>query len=215
MTAKEPPAKKAKKETKKKAAAKDKEEQVDAEDLKTEDAAAMSTDASDWKDHKLNIEEAIDKKHEGCSFHELAKSSIQVLQGIGPKSDMILEAMKLETVHDLANYKYFKIAQAIKTLAETEGPTRLEGSKMNADHALDKEYETKTFKEILEAPISALQGLTGAADSLLGSIGIKCVGDLANCKYFRWAQAICAIAEYEEVHTASERKASRAAKKLS
>lgn len=171
------------------------------------------TDSEDWKNHTLNIEEAVVKDSEACSFHELKKSNIQVLQGIGPKSDMILESMKLETVEDLANYKFFKMAKAMQTLAKTEGK-RLPGSTMNADLALDKEFETKSFKEVLELPLSALQGLTGAADSLLGSIGIKSIDDLASCKYFHWAQAICEIAEFEETSTVAERKAARAAKKL-
>jgi predicted flap endonuclease-1-like 5' DNA nuclease len=207
MTAKEPPAKKAKKEAKGKKGA-EKEEEVPAE-------KAKKTDAADWKDHKLNIENAIDKAHEGCSFHELAKSNIQVLQGIGPKSDAILEAMKLETVHDLAHYKYYKMAHAIQTLAAVEGSARMEGSKMNADLALDKEYEQKTFVEILDSPVSALQGLSTAASELLAGIHIKTIKDLANCKYFHWAQAICTIADFEEELTTSARKSARAAKKLS
>jgi hypothetical protein len=216
MTAKEPPAKKAKKETSKgKKGAKKDEMEEEEEGVAAPPEKAKKTDASDWKDHKLNIEEAIDKAHEGCSFHELAKSNIQVLQGIGPKSDAILEAMKLETVEDLAHYKYFKMAQAMQTLAATEGATRMDGSKMNADLALDKEYEHKTFKEILDSPVSALQGLSTAAAELLGHIGIKHIVDLANCKYFHWAQAICTIAEYEEELTTVARKSARAAKKLS
>lgn len=175
---------------------------------------AKTTSPEDWKDHTLNIEEAIVKDYEASSFNDIAKSNIQVLQGIGPKSDMILEAMKLETVKDLADYKYFKMAKAIQTLAKTEGK-RLSGSTMNADLALDKEFETKSFKEVLTLPLSALQGLTGAADSLLGSIGIKTIDDLASCRYFHWAQAICDIAEYEETATSAERKAARAAKQLS
>ena len=81
---------------------------------------------------------------------------------------------------------------------------------MNVNKMVDKAYETKTLKEIVEAPAAALQGLSDAAGELLDDLGVKTVGDLAAFKYCRWAEAIITAAQYEDVGTEAERKAARA-----
>ena len=121
--------------------------------------------------------------------------------------------MGLKTVKDLASYKYFKIAKAIKVLATTEGK-RVPGATMNLDNCLDKEHETKSLKEILELPISALEGLTTTADETLKDLGVKTIEDLAEFKYAQWAEAIITLAPYEETQTKEERKLAKALKKL-
>ena len=176
---------------------------------------AKSDDAAEeWKDHTMNISEAVMKADEGRQFSELAKESIKVLQGIGPKADGILESMGLETVEDMASYKYYKMAKSIQILAPTESGTRPAGSRMNLDNALDKDMESKSLKEILACPVSALQGLSAKADETLGDMGIKTVEQLANCKFFAWSEAIVELAKFEETMTKEERKAERLKKKL-
>lgn len=70
---------------------------------------------------------------------------------------------------------------------------------MNLNKALDKAFEGKTLKEILEAPVSALAGVSEKDGQLLEeALQIKTVGDLAKNKYFIWAQAISALSETEE-----------------
>ena len=102
-------------------------------------------------------------------------------------------------------------ARALATLAETEvAGDRPEGSMMNVNKMVDKAYETKTLKEIVEAPAAALQGLSDAAGELLDDLGVKTIGDLATFKYCRWAEAIVVAAQYEDVGTEAERKAARA-----
>jgi len=60
---------------------------------------------------------------------------------------------------------------------------------------LDKAYETKTAKELIDAPVDALAGVSkGDADLLQKAFGIKTIGDLASNKYFVAAQQIAAIA---------------------
>ena len=86
---------------------------------------------------------------------------------------------------------------------------------MNIDHALDKEHETKSFKEVLELPLSALEGLTTKADEILKDLGVKTIGDLAEFKYAAWAEALTILAPYEETKTKEERKVESALKKLS
>ena len=56
---------------------------------------------------------------------------------------------------------------------------------------LDKEYESKTLNEILDAPVSALAGVTeDDAELLKRAFRIKTVGDLGKNKYFLAANAM-------------------------
>jgi predicted RecB family nuclease len=170
---------------------------------------------ADWEGHTLNINEAVMKIDEGSNLTGIAEASVSVLQGIGPKSDAVLEALKVETVSDLATYKFFTVARSIKTLAATEEKgKRPSGSVMNIDLILDKEYETKSLNEILEAPVSALEGLTTKADDLLKDLGVKTIGDLADFKYCKWAEAIVTLAKYEELQTKEEKRMEKVKKNL-
>jgi len=70
---------------------------------------------------------------------------------------------------------------------------------MNINNALDKEYESKTLKEIADAPVSALQGVSEAdAEKLKAAFNVKTIRDLAKLKYVAWAQAIVTLADTEE-----------------
>jgi hypothetical protein len=70
---------------------------------------------------------------------------------------------------------------------------------MNINKAVDKEFESKSLKEILDAPVSALEGVSeGDAEHLKAAFNIKTVRDLGTNKFFLWAQAINALADREE-----------------
>jgi hypothetical protein len=70
---------------------------------------------------------------------------------------------------------------------------------MNINGSLDKSYETKSFKELLNAPVSALSGVSDKdAKQLDEAFKIKTISDLARNKHFHVAQAIATLAEYEE-----------------
>jgi hypothetical protein len=70
---------------------------------------------------------------------------------------------------------------------------------MNINNCVDKAWESKTLKEIANAPVDALQGVSeGDAELLKKAFNVKTVADLANLKYVKWAQAICILAEGEE-----------------
>lgn len=58
---------------------------------------------------------------------------------------------------------------------------------------LDKAYENVSLKEILDAPPSALSGLTEKHDELYAQVGIKTVRDLGTNKYVAFAQALAAL----------------------
>jgi predicted flap endonuclease-1-like 5' DNA nuclease len=63
---------------------------------------------------------------------------------------------------------------------------------------VDKAWEDKTAAEILDAPPSALEGLTEKHDEVLAGIGIKTVGQLANWKYAKRAAALAALADLDK-----------------
>ena len=69
----------------------------------------------------------------------------------------------------------------------------------NLDKVLDKAYESRSLTELVEAPVSALAGVSQAdADALQKAFGIKSVGDLATNKYVAAALAIVAMARLEK-----------------
>jgi hypothetical protein len=70
---------------------------------------------------------------------------------------------------------------------------------MNINKAVDKAFETKTLKEIANAPVDALEGVSaGDAELLAKAFGIKTVRDLGSNKFFLMAQAITALSEKED-----------------
>lgn len=61
---------------------------------------------------------------------------------------------------------------------------------------LDKAYEGKSFAEVADAPVSALQGVSeGDAQLLKQAFGIDNIRELGTNKYFLWAQAITQLAD--------------------
>ncbi len=69
---------------------------------------------------------------------------------------------------------------------------------INVNKAVDKAFETKSLREIADAPVSALEGLSEANAALLGQLGIKTIRDLGEWKFANWAQAIVELAKLEE-----------------
>ncbi len=70
---------------------------------------------------------------------------------------------------------------------------------MNINRALMKDSEGLTFKELVNAPVTVIAGVTDSdAEHLNAAFGVKTVKDLANLKYILWAQAIVTLAETEE-----------------
>ena len=61
---------------------------------------------------------------------------------------------------------------------------------------LDKTYEDKSFSEIADAPVAALQGVSeDDAQKLKDAFNIKTIRDLGTNKHFLWAQAFAKLAE--------------------
>ncbi|TML33302.1 MAG: hypothetical protein E6G35_00635 [Actinobacteria bacterium] len=61
---------------------------------------------------------------------------------------------------------------------------------------LDREFEDVTLEQIVNAPVSALAGVSaGVAKLLQDAFNIKTVGDLCRNKYFRAAVTLSELAE--------------------
>ena len=66
----------------------------------------------------------------------------------------------------------------------------------NLDKLLDKAYEARSLTELVDAPVSALAGVSeGDAELLQQAFNIKTIGDLGRNKYFRAAAALVDLAE--------------------
>ena len=66
----------------------------------------------------------------------------------------------VKTIKDLAKWKHYRLAKAIKTLADTEVEgARPAGAAANINSGIDQAFETASLNELLAAPPSALQGL--------------------------------------------------------
>ena len=73
---------------------------------------------------------------------------------------------------------------------------------MNIDKFVIKSFETMTLKELVNAPVHAIAGISENGAKLLNealpNVNLKTIKDLANLKYVKWAQAICTLAAGEE-----------------
>jgi hypothetical protein len=70
---------------------------------------------------------------------------------------------------------------------------------MNIDTIVDAGYVHLSFRELKEAPVQALRGVSVAdAKALSKAFGITTVGELAELKFVQWAQAISVLASVEQ-----------------
>ncbi|GMH45862.1 hypothetical protein BSKO_13825 [Bryopsis sp. KO-2023] len=154
--------------------------------------------APDLSEHTLNVNLAVDKEHETLSFTEIATLPIDALQGIAERGADALKKIGVKTVADLANLKYYKWAKAISTLADKEEEgKRSADAAMHANSAVVKEFELKSFKEMADAPVWALQGISPRMAEDLSAVQIRSVRDFAESKYAAWSEAIVTLAALE------------------
>jgi hypothetical protein len=156
--------------------------------------------------YTFNVNKALDKAHETKTFNEILDLPPSALQGLAESADAKLAKMKIHTIRDLGNWKFYKISRAIVALAATEEEGKRDpAGNANLNHALDKAYEVKSLAEIVEAPISALSGLAEWVDEEVHSFrpAIKSISDLAVWQYCQWAEAIIILAEFENTNHSS------------
>jgi hypothetical protein len=69
---------------------------------------------------------------------------------------------------------------------------------MNIDSIVEPSFQGKTFRELMNAPVSALYGIgEQQADALRQALGVQTIGDLARLKCVKRAFAIAAMADAE------------------
>jgi hypothetical protein len=70
---------------------------------------------------------------------------------------------------------------------------------MNINRCVDKAYEGKSFNELANAPIDALEGI-GPKDAALlkNAFNVSTIRDLANLKFVKWATAIATLADEDD-----------------
>ena len=68
---------------------------------------------------------------------------------------------------------------------------------MNIDTIVNQAFHGQSFRELVDAPLTALQGISDKEASALEALGIKTIGDLAGSKLVNYAIAIKALAGCE------------------
>jgi hypothetical protein len=77
---------------------------------------------------------------------------------------------------------------------------------MNIDTVVDKDYLGKCFRDLADAPLSALRGVSVKdAKALQQAFGVGTIRELANLNFVKWASAIATLADEEQM--APEEKA--------
>jgi hypothetical protein len=67
---------------------------------------------------------------------------------------------------------------------------------MDISKCVDKAYEDKSFKELADAPINALRGVTAKdAEMLKEAFNISTIREFANLKFVKWATAITTLSD--------------------
>jgi hypothetical protein len=69
---------------------------------------------------------------------------------------------------------------------------------MNIDSIVDTAYHGKDFRELIEAPVSALCGVSAEdAAAIKQAFGVTTIGQFADLKFVKWAVAIKTLATAE------------------
>lgn len=141
-----------------------------------------------------DLSKFVDKKYAHLPPSEILKLPVDAIRGISKRdAELLREALGVKTVGDLTVNKYVVVAQAITALAPWW------------EEALDKEWEDKSPREVAEAPVEALAGISPRRAQLLyEALGIKKVRDLATNRLIAFAQIIRALAALEEIARSKE-----------
>ncbi|GGC98976.1 hypothetical protein GCM10011512_27350 [Tersicoccus solisilvae] len=68
---------------------------------------------------------------------------------------------------------------------------------VNLAKLLDRAYEDSSLEEVLDAPVSALAGVTDAkAEKLAEALNVKTIGDLGGNKYVAAAVALAQLGKH-------------------
>ncbi len=69
---------------------------------------------------------------------------------------------------------------------------------MNIDTIVDQEYCAKSFRDIVNAPLSALRGVSAKDAKALSEVfGVTTIRELADLNFVKWASALAILADEE------------------
>ena len=125
-----------------------------------------------------------DKAYEAKSIEELVKAPVSAISGVSESDAADLKkAFGIDTVEELANNKYVRLAQGINCFSSCSG------------EILDKAFESKEYENLAGKPVSAISGISeGDAALLKKAFGIDNIKALAENKYVAIAQATVTLA---------------------
>lgn len=75
---------------------------------------------------------------------------------------------------------------------------------MNIDAIVNQDYHGKSLSELVNSPLSALNGVSEQQASAFAAAGVRTIGDLANMKLVNYAIAIKALASCESSASGKE-----------
>jgi broad specificity phosphatase PhoE/CRP-like cAMP-binding protein len=150
---------------------------------------------------KFNFNNALIKEYELKPLKAIVNAPLTCLKGIGRKKGALIAQVGPKTVRALASWKYANWAEGLCILESSEEAGARDFSstahQMNINKALVAEWEGKSASQLLDAPLHAFAGLTQSQDAIFKIIGITKIRDLGSWKYYKWARAVCALANAE------------------
>jgi len=96
--------------------------------------------------------------------------------------------------HLITRYRHWAVT-SVRSLATNSTSTQL-----NINNALKKKDEEQYFYELIDQPVTTLQGIGPKHADELSSLGLKTIRQLADYKFFHLAKSITILAETEEVN---------------
>jgi len=165
--------------------------------------------------YTMNVNGALDADVRKDNLHGIADRPISSLLGLGERATTMFKEFNVSTIRDLSEWSLYKKASAIATLANIEEAGAREAPCiLNIDGAVTEEYEVKSLKEIVDAPVTALQGVGESAAEALAIHHVDTVRKLAEFKYCAWATALITLAEAENTKSAAEKTQETLLKRL-
>jgi hypothetical protein len=150
----------------------------------------------------MNIKNAVDKEYESMSLKDILKQPISAIQGIsGASAKRMKEAFRITTIEQFAKLRFAKWAWSLITMEKYAKKPKEDSGAMNINKAVDKAYENKSITEVLDAPLSAFQGLSERqAELLTKSFRVKTIRKLGQLKVFHKAMVIYFMALSEDAN---------------
>jgi len=145
----------------------------------------------------MNIDKALDKKHEASDFPTIGDAPPSALQGLASRVNDPLKQIGINNITEMGQFVFYKRAKAITHLASFEVPDgRAANSNMNLEDIVKKKDSKLLLSAIADSPISILKGVTTKFEKTLTEfLHVKTVRDLAESKYFACAESFAVLVD--------------------